>query len=253
MNATASPSRSLFGLRFDALNMEQATVRLSECIGQRPTRVVVTPNVDHLVSLQDQPELKALYATADHLFADGMPLVWTSRLVHRALHERVTGADLFTALCRMAQQKKWRVAIFGGMPGQQALLMDRFAQVYPGLQVDLRIPGMGFDYRSDEGQAAVDWVKATQPDLLFVCLGFPRQCLWSLHNRDRLNTGLVLCVGAAMEFALGLRARAPLWMQRGGLEWLWRLCSEPGKLWRRYLVRGPLFLGLVWQEWRRRR
>ena len=253
MNASDSPWRSLFGLRFDALKLAQAAELLSGAVGQRPARVVVTPNVDHLVSLRDQSELKALYASADYLFADGMPVVWTSRLVHRALPERVTGADLFTALCRTAQHQHWRVAILGGMPGQHALLMERFAQVYPGLQVDLRIPGMGFDYRSEEGQSAVEWVNTTQPDLLFVCLGFPRQCLWSLHNRDRLNTGLVLCVGAAMEFALGLCTRAPLWMQRNGLEWLWRLGSDPIKLWRRHLVRGPLFLGLVWREWRQRR
>jgi len=249
---TPSPSKAhLFGIDFNAVSFEQAVALLSERVAHRPAQVVVTPNVDHVVSLSDQPHVKAVYQTADFTFADGMPVVWASRWLGQPLPERVTGADLFVALCQLGQQRGWRVNVFGGLPGQEQLLLDRFAAVYPGLQVAVRCPGMGFNHLSDEANAAADWVNQTSPDIVFVCLGFPRQCLWSLHNRATLNTGLVLCVGAAMEFALGFKSRAPLWMQRTGLEWLWRLCSEPAKLWQRYLVRGPRFLGLVRQEQRR--
>lgn len=244
----AASKAALFGIDFDALDFQQAVDLLASHVATRPAQVVVTPNVDHLVSLSENVPVKAAYITADFAFADGMPVVWASRWLNRALPARVTGADLFVALCRLGQSKNWRINVFGGMPGQEQMLSDRFAAVYPGLQVNILCPGMGFNHLSDEANRAADWVNATQPDIVFVCLGFPRQCLWSLHNRPRLDTGLVLCVGAAMEFALGFKSRAPRWMQRSGLEWLWRLCSEPSKLWRRYLVRGPRFLKLVWDE-----
>lgn len=253
MTTPPQPKAHLFGVDFNAVSFEEAVDLLARDVAQRPAKVIVTPNVDHLVSLSDNPQVKGVYQTADCTFADGMPVVWASRLLGKPLPERVTGADLFVALCKLGQQRGWRVNVFGGMPGQEGMLTERFAAVYPGLKVAIRCPGMGFNHLSDEANAAADWVNQTTPDIVFVCLGFPRQCLWSFHNRATLNTGLVLCVGAAMEFALGFKRRAPLWMQRSGLEWLWRLCSEPSKLWQRYLVRGPRFLGLVLKEYRQQR
>ena len=240
----------LFGLAFNPVNFADAVQMLTHAVSTRPAQVVVTPNVDHIVSLADNAELKQTYASADFLFADGMPVVWASRLLGAALPERVTGADLFTALCEQARQRAWHVAVIGGMPGQESMLMERFAQVYPGLNVSLHCPRMGFDYQGADGLTCAQWVNQLSPDLVFVCLGFPRQDLWALQFRDQVNTGLLLGVGASMEFALGLVSRAPLWMQRSGLEWVWRLLSNPRKLWRRYLVRGPRFLGIVWKEWR---
>ena len=243
----------LFDVDFCAVTFEQAIALLSAQVGQRPATVVVTPNVDHLVSLEDNPVVRAVYTTADYAFADGMPVVWASHFLGTPLPERVTGADLFVALCKVGQTKGWRINVFGGMPGQEQMLLDRFKVVFPGLQVNILCPGMGFDYQSSEADAAAKWVNTTKPDIVFVCLGFPRQSLWSLRNRPTLDAGLVLCVGAAMEFALGFKSRAPVWMQTSGLEWLWRLCSEPGKLWRRYLVRGPRFLKLVLKERRKQK
>jgi N-acetylglucosaminyldiphosphoundecaprenol N-acetyl-beta-D-mannosaminyltransferase len=242
---------NLFGLQLNAVTFPEAVDLLCQQVPQRPAKVVVTPNVDHVISLADNPELRAMYNSADFKFADGMPVVWASRLLGQPLPERVTGADLFVAICRKAQERHWRIGVLGGMPGDEPMLLKRFAEVYPGLQVSIKAPPMGFDYQSTHGNDAADWVNATQADVVFVCLGFPRQSLWSLKNRATLDTGLVLCVGAAMEFALGLKSRAPVWMQSNGLEWLWRLASEPSKLWRRYLVRGPRFLKLVWGEWLR--
>jgi N-acetylglucosaminyldiphosphoundecaprenol N-acetyl-beta-D-mannosaminyltransferase len=240
---------ALFGLNLDAVTHEEAVSVLCAQVRSRPAKVVVTPNVDHVISLEENAALKAVYSSADYLFADGMPVVWASKLLGRRLPARVTGADLFVSLCQKAMQNGWRVSVLGGMPGQESMLLERFAAVYPGLQVTLRSPPMGFDYRTDEGRAAVEWVNGSNADIVFVCLGFPRQSLWSIHNRQHLNAGLVLCVGAAMEFALGLKSRAPAWMQTSGLEWLWRLASEPQKLWRRYLIRDPQFLRIVAREW----
>ena len=112
---------------------------------------------------------------------------------------------------------------------------------------------MRFDPLGPEGQAYADRVRERQPDVVFLCVGMPKQEHWVLHHAGELPGGILLCVGAAMEFAIGLQRRAPLWMQRIGLEWLWRLASNPRRLWRRYLVDDPRFLGLCWRQWRKRR
>ncbi len=240
---------NLFGLQLNAVSFQVSVDLLCQQVPHRPAKVVVTPNVDHVISLAENATLSNTYNCADFKFADGMPLVWASRLLGQPLPERVTGADLFVALCQKAQRHHWRICVVGGMPGQESMLLNRFAEVYPGLQVAIKSPAMGFDYQSQEANDVTNWVNEYKPDVVFVCLGFPRQSLWSLKNRPDLDAGLVLCVGAAMEFALGSKSRAPVWMQNHGLEWLWRLASEPQKLWRRYLVRGPRFLKLVWNEW----
>jgi N-acetylglucosaminyldiphosphoundecaprenol N-acetyl-beta-D-mannosaminyltransferase len=250
MPSPLTQTADLFGVRLNAVTFEDAVELLARQVPRRPAKVVVTPNVDHFVSLSENTALRETYASADFAFADGMPVVWAGNFLGKPVPERVTGADLFVAFCLLAQENGWRVNVLGGMPGQEQMLLERFSVVYPELQVEILSPGMGFSSQSDEAHAAAAWVNKTKPDIVFVCLGFPRQCLWSLGNRPTLNTGLVFCVGAAMEFALGIKSRAPLWMQRRGLEWLWRLGSEPTKLWRRYLVRAPRFLLLVMHAWR---
>ncbi len=243
----------LFGLQIDVVTFGQAVALLSEQVSHRPAKVVVTPNVDHVLSLDKNPVLRDVYNSADFKFADGMPIVWSSKLLGQPLPERVTGADLLVALCQQAVVQQWRVSVLGGLPGQEAMLLRRFEEVYPGLHVTIKCPPMGFDHRSEEAAEAVHWVNASKADVVVVCLGFPRQSLWSITNRLKLDAGLVLCVGAAMEFALGLKQRAPRWMQTSGLEWLWRLGSNPLTLWRRYLVKGPRFITLVHREWCKRK
>ncbi len=248
-------NQRLFGLDILATTFEQAVDLLCAAARRRDGRaaVVVTPNVDHIVRLDKDPAFKAAYQQADFIFADGMPVVWASRLLGRPLPERVTGADLFVALCQRAAQQQLRVALLGGMPGQEEMLRERFARYYPGIQVDISCPSMRFDPMGAEGLAAVERIRAQQADIVFVCLGMPKQENWSLQHAGKFDGGIVLCVGAAMEFALGLQKRAPLWVQRNGLEWLWRLLSNPRRMWRRYLVQDPRFAVLCWQEWRARR
>jgi len=244
---------ALLGLPLWAVDFEAAKALLVAAATRSRPSVVVTPNVDHFVRLHRRPDLKALYAQADYMFADGMPVVWASRLFGRPLPGRVTGADLFVALCREALHSGRRVFVLGGMPGQEAFLRERYAQVYPGLQVELFCPAFGFDPAGAEARQALERMQQFRPAYVFVCLGFEKQERWAMGLGRELPGGVVLCVGAAQEFALGLKRRAPLWMQRSGLEWLWRLLSNPRQLWRRYLLDGPVFLRLLWQAWRQDR
>ncbi|OZI70851.1 capsular biosynthesis protein [Bordetella genomosp. 12] len=249
------PSVRLFDLDIAAVSFDQALEGLSAAAVRRDgrARIVVTPNVDHVVRLDAAPEFRSRYAQADFIFADGMPVVWASRLLGQPLPARITGSDLFVALCRRAQQEGWRVMLLGGMPGSEPDLHARFATYFPGLDIEVVSPSMRFDPVGPEGQAFAQRVCERQPDVVFLCVGMPKQENWALHHAARLPGGIVLCVGAAMEFAIGLQRRAPLWMQRAGMEWLWRLASNPRRLWRRYLVDDPRFAVLCWRQWRKRR
>ncbi len=247
-----SPRITLFGLDFCAVDFAGALALLEQA-ARAPApgaQVVFTPNVDHIVRLDQNPAWKAAYASADYLFADGMPIVWLSRLMGRRLPARVTGADLFVHLCQLAARHQWQIAVIGGQPGQEADLRQRFNDVWPGLQVHLLSPPMGFDPEGELADQYVAELRELAPAIVFVCLGLPRQERWALRAAPRLPGGIVLGVGAAMEFALGLKRRAPGWVQRLGAEWLWRLLSDPRHLWRRYLVDDRRFVGLAWQEWR---
>lgn len=244
----------LFGLAVDAASFDQAVEQLVTAAMQRggAARVVVTPNVDHLVRLDGAPEFRERYSQADFIFADGMPVVWASRLLGRPLPERVTGADLFDALCREAQQRHLKILLLGGQPGSEPQLLESFSHTYAGLDIEIVSPSMQFEPTGPEGESFARLARERAPDIVFLCVGMPKQEQWALHYASQLPGGIVLCVGAAMEFAIGMQRRAPQWMQSAGLEWLWRLVNNPRRLWRRYLVDDPKFLRLCWREWRAR-
>lgn len=249
------PSQSLFGLDIMAVDFKQAVELLTQAANTPAdsASVVVTPNVDHIVRLERHPDLKELYRQANYIFADGMPVVWASRLLQQPLPERVTGADLFVAMCHQAVKHQWRVALLGGKPGSEPELLALFQTHFPGLDIRIISPSMRFDPYGEEGQRAAEQISAQAPQLVFACLGLPKQERWALQHAASLPGGIIMCVGAAMEFALGLQTRAPLWTQRLGMEWLWRLLSNPRHLWRRYLVDDPYFLVLCWREWQEKR
>lgn len=248
----ALPKARLFDLDMSAVTFDAAVEALVRAAERRDgrARVVVTPNVDHIVRLDAAPELRARYATADFIFADGMPVVWASRLLGRPLPQRVTGADLFVALCKEAERRNWRIMLLGGMPGSEADLTARFARYFPALRVDIVCPSMRFEPLGPEGEAFAQRVRESAPDVVFACVGLPKQENWALHYASSLPGGIVLCVGAAMEFAIGLQRRAPAVFQRIGMEWVWRLLTNPRRLWRRYLVNDPWFAMLCWKQWR---
>ncbi|WP_260986310.1 WecB/TagA/CpsF family glycosyltransferase [Bordetella genomosp. 13] len=251
----ALPKVRLFELDIAAVSFDDAVQALAQAAERRDghARVVVTPNVDHVVRLDARPEFRARYARADYIFADGMPVVWASRLLGRPLPQRVTGADLFVAMCEQSRQNGWRVMLLGGRPGSEADLKARFAEYFPGLRIDIVCPSMQFEPLGAEGEAFAQQVRQAAPDVVFACLGLPKQENWALHYAPTLPGGVVLCVGAAMEFAIGLSRRAPRAFQRTGMEWLWRLLNNPRRLWRRYLVDDPWFALLCWKQWRSQR
>lgn len=240
----------LFGLNVWKEGMREALTSCEAVIqtSDQQAKVVVTPNVDHLVKLRRNVSLFDQYRHADFIFPDGFPIVLASRLLGKSISERVTGADLFPALCKLMAKKQGRIFILGGAPDSEQMINSALSIKYPGLTVQSFCPAYGFSENCSDAQKAVDLVNDWQPDVVFVCLGMPKQEIWSLKYRDVLKTNLILCVGAALEFDLGLLKRAPAWVQAVNMEWLWRLCTDFKRLWKRYLVDDLVFMGILYDE-----
>jgi N-acetylglucosaminyldiphosphoundecaprenol N-acetyl-beta-D-mannosaminyltransferase len=202
---------------------------------------VFTPNVDHVVVADRDHGFRAAYDRADLSVCDGAPLLWTSGLIGHRLPARVAGSDLFLPLMMLAARRGYRVYLLGGAPGVGQEAARRLAAEMGVTIAGVSSPMVGLTPRPDE-DAVVAEVAAAHPDLLIVCLGGHKAELWIDRVRDRLRPAVALGIGASLDFYIGRVRRAPAWMQRSGLEWLYRLLQEPRRLARRYLVDDPRFL-----------
>ena len=210
----------------------QEVVRLSV----RPTpSFVVTPNADQVVNLEDDAALRAAYSRADLVVPDGMPIVWASRLLGAPLKERVTGSDMMPKLCEIAARRGLKVFMLGGMPGVADRAAANLIKAYPGLRVTGTLcPPLGFEKDDAQNAAIVEAIRRSDADLIFVCLGSPKQEVWIDKHLSHFDKGVFLGVGAAIDFCAGTVQRAPQWMRRSGLEWAYRLSQEPRRLIGRY-------------------
>ncbi len=245
---------SLFGIRVHALSLAEAVDLLIALAGDDRPHYVVTPNAHHIVQIRRDVHLRQIYNSADLVLADGMSLIWASRLLGTPLHARVAGSDLFPRLCGAAAECGYRVFLLGGGPGVAQTAAEKLARTYPQLKVvGVYSPPYGFENDPKENARIVRLIRESRPDILFVALGFPKQELWISRYARECGVPLSIGVGAAFDFIAGIRRRAPLWMQRAGLEWLHRLLQEPRRLWYRYLVLGPQFVCLTFAELMRKR
>ena len=237
------------GLKFDSLRFNEAVNTIISIAKRRdrPAPFVVTPNVDHLLRLEKSPELMEIYQSAALVLADGMPLVWLSRLQSKGLPERVTGADLLPSICEGAAAQGIGVYLLGGPPGAAKNAADSLKKKHSDLGVGEYCPPFGFEFDEIENQRIIKLINKQAPGVLFVGLGSPKQELWIARFRSQLNVGVCLGVGAAIEFQAGLLKRAPLWMQRSGTEWIYRMLSDPGRLVKRY-ASNAAFLLVVGRE-----
>lgn len=243
---------SLFGMRIDALRMDEAVAQLFAWIesGER-CRYVVTPNVQHAVMFQEHAGLREAYAHASLVVPDGAPVMLAARWLGRPLPERVPGSDLVPALLAAAQMRGGlRVYLLGAAPGVGQRAAEVIGRCWPGVDVvGVHSPPLGFEKDEAYNRALIDEINASRAQVLLVGLGAPKQELWVHRYRTALAVPVALCVGAAIDFLAGHKRRAPLWMRRIGLEWLHRLATEPRRLWRRYARDAWRFPRLVWREW----
>jgi N-acetylglucosaminyldiphosphoundecaprenol N-acetyl-beta-D-mannosaminyltransferase len=252
----AQPVVPLFGMSINALNMrETVETLLAWCAATRgdACRYVVTPNVDHAVMYHENEALRAAYADASLILADGLPVVLASRLLGRALPERVAGSDLAPALFKYAGglSRPLRVFLLGAAPGVAERAAANIVARWDNVAIaGVMSPPLGFERDEGENERILGAVAAAKPDLLILGLGAPKQELWMHAHADRLEAKVALCIGATIDFLAGEKQRAPRWMRRVGLEWFHRLASEPRRLAKRYARDAWIFPQLVWRDWR---
>ena len=225
------------GLGFDRLTERQVINQVLGALSQGRGGWIATPNIDICQAAQRDLGLARLLRTASLVVPDGMPLLWAARLRGEQLPERVTGSSLIFTLSAAAARAGRSVYLLGGPPGVPERAADRLRQRYPDLIVaGCYAPPWGFE-RSGEGvQAVRRRLVAARPDIVFVGLGCPKQERLIAAVGPHLPTAWYLGCGAAIPLAAGTVRRAPRWMQQAGLEWLFRLLSEPRRLFHRYVV-----------------
>lgn len=232
-------------LWIDAVRFDEALEEIRELVLGREGGAVFTPNVDHVVMAERDAAFRAAHRHADLVLADGMPLLWYSRLARTPLPEKVSGSDLIWPLARLAADEGWRVYLLGGAAGTGWGAAQRMSAA-----VGMRVAGVdeSFVRLDDDGpemRAVIDRIRVASPDLLLVAFGAPKQELWIDRWRDALAPAVAIGVGGSFDFVTGRVRRSPRWMSRVGLEWLYRLAHEPRRLWRRYLVQDPSFVRIA--------
>lgn len=247
------PSRHVLGMRVDPTSYADATERVLDWAEARSHRYVCVANVHMTMEAYDDPAFQRVVNDADLVTPDGMPLVWTLRRLGVADASRVAGPDLLLHVCSAAAERGVAVAFHGG--SQEAIdgLVARLRAEMPTLRVPYAVSPPFRAPSPDEEAATIDALVASGAGVLFVGLGCPKQERWMAAHRDALPL-VQLGVGAAFDFHAGLVRRAPVALQRAGLEWAYRLVSEPRRLFGRYARHNPRFVRLVAaQLWRERR
>jgi N-acetylglucosaminyldiphosphoundecaprenol N-acetyl-beta-D-mannosaminyltransferase len=232
---------AVLGLPITTLGMGGVLHTIAGWIENRQSRRVCACDVHSIVRALDDAQHGHALGTADLLLPDGIPLVWVGRLRGHREMERVCGPDLLKMLCAQSVAREWRHYFYGGAPGVGELLVRKLAESYPGLRIaGTHSPPFRPLTAEERLQDAVR-IKSTRPDIVWVGLGCPKQERWMLDNAALLDGTVLIGIGAAFDFESGRVKRAPRWMQSSGLEWFYRLLSEPRRLWRRYLVVIPRF------------
>jgi N-acetylglucosaminyldiphosphoundecaprenol N-acetyl-beta-D-mannosaminyltransferase len=198
------------------------------------------------MKLRHDADFRAVYAKAGLRVADGVPLVWASRFLGTPLHGRVNGTDLFELLAAEAAKWGWSIFLLGGAGDAAALAAAELRRRHDGLSVaGTYSPQFGFEQDPRECRRITEMIAESGADILFVGLGAPKQEKWIAQYGAACNVRFAVGVGVSFSFVAGTLPRAPFWMQRHGLEWLWRLIQEPQRLWKRYLIDGLPFFWFV--------
>jgi len=235
-----TPQRvNVLGVGVSAITMADALATIDRWIATRAPQYVCVTGVHGVMESQVDPSLREIHNHAGLVTPDGMPLVWLSWLRGHHHVQRVYGPDLMLACCEASIKKGYRHFFYGGGPGVAEQLAKRLAERFDGLQVVGTWTPPFRDLTTAEEEALIDRIASSKPDIVWVGLSTPKQERWMARYIDRLPAAVLFGVGAAFDMHAGVTRQAPRWMQRSGLEWLFRLSTEPRRLWRRYLSNNP--------------
>ena len=236
---------NILGVGVSAIDMPTALIEIERWIRAREPHYVCVTGVHGVMESRRDPTLRAIHNGAGLVTPDGMPLVWLSRWKGHARVNRVYGPDLMLAVCERSIERGWRHFLYGGDAGVPELLAERLSTRFPGISIAGCHSPPFRALTAVEDAALADRLDASGADIVWVGLGTPKQERWMSEHVGHLAAPVLIGVGAAFDFHVGRKPQAPAWMGRSGLEWLFRLSTEPRRLWKRYCVNNPLFIGNV--------
>lgn len=233
------------------LNVDIDNVTEAEVLKQLESGVVFTPNVDHLLLLHNDPEFVKVYEGADYRLCDSKILYFVSRFLGTPIKEKISGSDFFPAFCNYHKDnEEIKIFLLGAKEGVALQAQENLnAKMGREIVVGSHSPSFGFEKNEQECLAIIEEIKNSGATVLAVGVGAPKQEKWIHKYKEQLpNIKIFLAIGATIDFEAGNKQRAPKWVTELGLEWLHRLLSEPKRLWKRYLIGGPIFCWLILKQ-----
>ncbi len=226
----------LLNTEIDNISMEEALDRIDAMAQDRKPAYVVTPNLDHIVTIERDAYFREAYAHADLILADGKPLLWIAKARKTPIREKISGSDLFPRLAELAANKGYTMFFLGAGEGIAAQAAEKLKKQYPGLRIaGCYAPPIGFEQDRSAVHEIIQRVQTVNPDILVVGLGTPKQEKFLYRYYKQMGVPVSLGLGASFDFVAGNRKRAPRWMSEHGLEWLYRTLQEPKRLAGRYI------------------
>ena len=242
MNGQAFEQVDIGGVAISAVKLNDVITTIEHWLENAAQTYVCVTGAHGIMECQHDERLRHVHNNAGLVTPDGMPLVWVCRLLGRKRTQRVYGPDLMRKVTALSAQRGYRQFYYGGAAGVAERLHGVLGSKYPSLRIvgTLCPPFRKLTAREDDEVVAT--INAARADIVWVGLSTPKQEFWMADHLGRIEAPVMIGVGAAFDFLAGTKRQAPLWMQRGGLEWMFRLCSEPRRLWRRYIYIVPGFL-----------
>jgi N-acetylglucosaminyldiphosphoundecaprenol N-acetyl-beta-D-mannosaminyltransferase len=235
----------ILGVGVSPINLDDAIATIERWISEGSRNYVCITGVHGVMESRRDQRLRRIHNDAGMVTPDGMPLVWFSRFCGKSRTDRVCGTDLMRKMTAVSSQRGYRQFYYGGAEGVADKLKQALITAHPKLDVAGTLCPPFRELTPEEDRAVVAAINAARPDIVWVGLSTPKQEFWMVNHLGRIEAPVMVGVGAAFDFLAGEKRQAPPWMQRNGLEWLFRLCSEPRRLWRRYAYIVPGFLLLA--------
>lgn len=236
----------ILGVRIFKGNLRETLELFTHWIETKQKRRVCVLPVNCILWATANESLKELYNTSDLNVADGVPVVWASRFLNNPIKGRVTGLDILPAFAEIAYKKNFTFFLLGAKEGVAEELAAKLNQDHPGIRIlGVYSPPFAERFSDEENRKMVDMINAVKPNVLWVSLTAPKQDKWINEFIGQLDVNIAIGVGGAFEVTAGLIKRAPKWMQKNGLEWLFRFSQEPKRLFKRYFVEAPVFVPMV--------
>jgi N-acetylglucosaminyldiphosphoundecaprenol N-acetyl-beta-D-mannosaminyltransferase len=242
---------TIWDVPFDRVTLESAVERIVGLVARRTPSYVITANLNYVMLHHRQPEIQPITAAAALILADGQPIVWRSRLTSTPLSERVAGSEMIYRLAEVARDRGLRIYFLGGEPGVAQCCADNLVELYPGLQV-AGVESPPFRKLSQDEQLSQDArIRHAKTDILLVAFGQPKGERWIYENYQRLGVPVSIQLGASFDFIAGTAKRAPKFWQTIGMEWAYRMLSDPKRLIPRYASNATFLCGALVEDWKR--